>query len=99
MSFCPVRSATIPPSRTPHVCLQHRNSFGQDTLSAHHRAFAPEWQRCVEESEAVSAERSEADYNMHVRALPEVKFGSNVVVQNPRTGLWDIYGVIVDVGP
>ena len=74
----------------------------QDTLPAHRRSFAPEWQRSVEETDTAAAshlERSESDYNTHARELPELRTGSSVVVQNPSTKLWDIYGVIVDVGP
>ena len=43
-------------------------------------------------------ERAESNYNMHTsRELPELRAGSNIV-QNPRTKLWDIYRVVVEVG-
>ena len=71
-------------------------------MPAHRRAFAPEWQKSAEETDAVAAsnlERSQGNYNQHVRELPELRIGSHVVIQNPRTKLWDIYGIVVEVGP
>lgn len=74
----------------------------QDMLPAHRRSFAPEWQRSAEETEAAAAshqQRSESDYNHGTRELPELRVGSNVVLQNSCSKLWDIYGIVVDVGP
>ena len=74
----------------------------QDTLPAHRRAFAPEWQRAAEVADTNSSahqEQVEKYYNVHTRALPEIGVGSNVAIQNPTSKLWDIYGVVVDVGP
>ena len=74
----------------------------QDTLPAHRRSFAPEWQRGAEEVErraVAHQDQVERTYNLHTRALPDIHVGSNVVVQNPCTKLWDIYGVVVEIGP
>ena len=30
---------------------------------------------------------------------PMITVGSNVAIQNPRTKLWDTYGVVRDIGP
>ena len=91
------------PSRRDNLSpVQKPLSPIQDTLPAHHRAFAPEWQRRAEETEAAAASHlaySENTYNMHARELPEIRTGSCVVIQNPFTKAWDIYGVVVDIGP
>ena len=73
----------------------------QDTIPAHHRAFAPEWQRSVAEADErakSSEEQVESYYNLHARPLPEIMVGSNVAVQNQGTKRWDIYGVVIAVG-
>ncbi len=31
--------------------------------------------------------------------MPEIHVGSNIVVQNPVSKLWDIYDVVVDINP
>lgn len=74
----------------------------QDTLPAHRRAFAPQWQISAEEAEKhaiTQAERVEHYYNQHARTLPEIHIGSNVVIQNTITKLWDIYGIVTSIGP
>ena len=38
-------------------------------------------------------------YNLHAHPLTEIEIGSNVAVQNPRTKLWDIYGIITAISP
>ncbi len=105
-------------AKLAHELLQYRNTpsrkdgmspaqnlFGhliQDTLSAHRRAFAPEWQRSAEEADARTSahqEQVESYYNRHAKSLPEIHVGSNIVVQNPVSKLWDIYGVVVDINP
>ena len=97
--------------------LQHRNTPGpsgrspaqvvfgrpmRDTIPAHRRNFAPEWQRAAEDAEAQAAsyqEKVEVAYNQTARDLPELSVGNQVAVQDHRTGRWDRYGVIADVGP
>ena len=76
----------------------------QDTLPAHRKAFAPEyeWQRAAKVADASARdhqEQVEQYYNMRARALPDIGVGTNVAVQNPVSKLWDIYGVVVEVGP
>ena len=74
----------------------------QDTLSAHHRSFAPQWQRTIEESEQQVTNTKNVTkrcYNATACSLPEIQMGSNVAVQNPRTKLWDTYGVVTSMGP
>ena len=74
----------------------------QDTLPAHRRSFALEWQHNFQETEdraAHTLQQSELFYNTHAHALPDIKLGSSVALQNPQTKLWDIYGTIVQVGP
>ena len=74
----------------------------QDTLPAHRRSFSQEWQRKAEaaEQQAEATQQSSATYyNLHAHPLTEIEIGSNVVVQNPRTKLWDIYGIITAISP
>ena len=74
----------------------------QDTLPAHHRSFAPEWQRSIEEAEKqafTTRETTREYYNATASPLPEIQVGSNVAVQNPRTKLWDTYGVVTAIRP
>ena len=74
----------------------------QDTLPAHRRSFSQEWQRKAEETEqqAETIQRSAATYyNAHAQPLTEIEIGTNVAIQNPRTKLWDIYGIITAISP
>lgn len=74
----------------------------QDTLPAHRRAFAPEWQRSTVEAE--EQDRSNREYveqycNRRARPLIEIHVGSNIALQDTVTKRWDIYGIVVEVGP
>ena len=72
----------------------------QDSLPAHRRSFAPEWQHPVNAEQATTVlEKSECFYNQHAHALMGLAPGAQVAVQNPTTKAWDIYGVITAVGP
>ena len=74
----------------------------QDTLPAHHRSFSEKWQRSMEEPTQAAlsnAERAENFYNTHAHNLPEITISSNIAIQNPNTKLWDIYGIVTDIGP
>ena len=68
----------------------------QDALPAHHRAFAPEWQRSAAEVDQQTTSHMEQVtqyYNQHAHTLP------HVAIQNDTTKRWDIYGVITEIGP
>ena len=75
----------------------------QDTLPAHRRSFAPEWQRSTEEESAEKAEMTEEQsrqyYDQKAHDLKNIDVGSHVAVQNPETKLWDIYGIVSEIGP
>lgn len=74
----------------------------QDTLPAHRRSFAPEWQKSIEEAEQQATETmkdAKASYDAHTHSLPDIHIGSNVALQNQQTKLWDIYGRVVTIGP
>ena len=74
----------------------------QDTIPAHRRSFAPEWQRSLRDAETKARENRgqvEQYYNQHAHPLPDIRVGSHVAIQNPATKFWDIYGVVVDTGP
>ena len=71
----------------------------QDTLPAHRRSFSQEWQRKAEQQAEATQQSSATYYNLHAHPLTEIEIGSNVAVQNPRTKLWDIYGIITAISP
>lgn len=94
--------------------LMHRNTpsydgrspaqvvFGhavRDTLTAHRRTFAKEWQQALDEVEARAAlkrEKVEKHYNASAKELPRLKVTDRVAVQDAQTRKWDRYGVIVE---
>ena len=101
-----------------HSLLQYRNTpcrkdgqspaqklFGhpvQDTLPAHRKSFAPEWQKSVQEAEKAAMEtqiQSQQSYNQHAHELSTLQVGNHVAIQNPSSRMWDIYGVITAIGP
>ena len=71
----------------------------QDTLPAHNRAFAPQWQKQPVEDEVSNDLKTEEYYNQRAHTLPELTTGTNVAIQNPTTKRWDIYGVVTAIGP
>ena len=101
--------------RLVRALLQYRNTpshwnglspaqklFGkpiQDNLPAHHRAFAPQWQKASKEEDLTNDTPAERYYNQHAHTLPDITTGTNVAIQNPTTKRWDIYGVVTTVGP
>ncbi len=73
----------------------------QDMLPAHRRSFAEEWQRSANEAEQLATsnlEKAESAYNAHAHSLPDIRIGSNVAIQNSETKLWDIYGIVTNIG-
>ena len=105
MSCGPAESCNTATPRGEMTAPQPR-SFSEDRsgtlLTAHRRSFAPEWQRAAEVAEAEVARdqhRVEEDYNQRARSLPVLFVGNHVAVQDHRTGRWDRYGVIAEVGP
>ena len=40
-----------------------------------------------------------AYYNLHAHNVPDIHVGSHVAVQNPQSRLWDIYGIVTEIGP
>jgi hypothetical protein len=72
----------------------------QDSLPAHRRSFAPEWQRPTDPESANDVlKKAESFYNQHAHSLPELAPGAHVAVQNPTSKVWDIYGIITAVTP
>ena len=74
----------------------------QDMLPAHSRSFAPEWQHSTEDTEkkAINTEQAaKRYYDRTVHPLSDIQQGSQVVLQNPTTKLWDMYGVVISVEP
>jgi len=74
----------------------------QDTLTAHHKSFEPEWLQSKMVTNAKSTaylESSRRYYNTTTHSLPEIVVGTNVAVQNPQTKLWDTYGMATAISP
>ena len=87
--------------RLARALLQYRNTqsrrdglspaqklFGkpiQDTLPAHNRAFAPQWQKQPVEDDMSNDLKTEEYYNQRAHTLPELTTGTNVTIQNPTT--------------
>lgn len=74
----------------------------QDIVPAHRKAFLPEWQWTaaeVEQQVINTQEAVEHTYNQHARPLPMITVGSHVAVQSHDTKLWDIYGIVTEIGP
>jgi len=73
----------------------------QDTLPAHSKSFAPEWQHSTTDAmdQANSTlETAKQYYNSASHLLPEIGVGTNLAVQDPHTKLWDTYGIVTALG-
>ena len=73
----------------------------QDILLANSRSFAPEWQHSTAEATDhanTTLENNRQYYNSSAHPLPEIKVGTNVAVQDPRTKWWDTYGIVTAIG-
>ncbi len=74
----------------------------QDSLPAHRRSFAEEWQQSSDDTDrkaAISEQQGQRYYNQHARDLAQLQIGSPVAIQNPTSHAWDIYGTVTAVGP
>ena len=73
----------------------------QDMIS-HRRSFLPQWQRPAQEATQQAEDTSKSSaayYNLHTHNLPDIHVGSHVAAQNPQSRLWDIYGIVTEIGP
>ena len=62
----------------------------------------PQWQQPVQEATQQAEDTSKSSaayYNLHAHNLPNIHVGSHVAVQNPQSQLWDIYGIVTEIGP
>ena len=74
----------------------------QDTLPAHRRSFAPEWQQKFQEADMHrehNLREAENYYNSHAHELPDIHVGSSVAIQHPQTKLWETYGTVIAISP
>ena len=72
----------------------------QDLLPAHSRLFPLEWQHNAEDTAEKATDMTEAAkryYDRTAHTLPIIQQGSQIVLQNPVTKLWDTYGIVVSV--
>ena len=73
----------------------------RSAVPAHHRAFADSWQRAAEECDkraAVLKSQTVERYDASAHTLKSLQVGKQVLLQDPKTGLWDRTGAIVGVG-
>ena len=72
----------------------------RSAVPAHHRAFADVWQRAAEECDEKAAVKSQTAeyYDRSARSLRPLRVSQQVLLQDPKTGLWDRTGTIVGVG-
>ena len=73
----------------------------RSAVPAHHRAFADSWQRAAEECDkraAVLKSQTVERYDASAHTLKSLRVGQHVLLQDPKTGLWDRTGAIVGVG-
>ena len=76
----------------------------QDTIPAHRRAFAPQWQKAStnldkQDPESSNTVINQHYYDLHAHPLSDIQIGSNVAIQNSTTKRWDIYGIVTHIGP
>ena len=64
---------------------------------AHHRSFSSEWQTLADDTDAAPPS-APAQFDVSARPLSELRIGTHVDVQDPRSKLWCKRGVIVGVG-
>ena len=72
----------------------------RSAVPAHHRAFADVWQRAAEECDEKAAVKSHTAeyYDRSARSLRSLRVSQQVLLQDPKTGLWDRTGTIVGLG-
>ena len=74
----------------------------QDTLPAHRRSFALEWQKSTSEDDKLvqeTEEKSSRAYNQQAHPLRALHIGNHVTIQHPTNKLWDTYGTITCISP
>ena len=69
----------------------------QDSLPAHRRSFAAEWQQPI--SEEQTHRKAESFYDQHAHPLPDLSPRAQVAIQNPVSKRWDVYCVVTAVSP
>ena len=70
-------------------------------MQAHHRAFTDCWQRAAVYCDAGAAaqqQKTAERYDATTRRHGALVIGQRVLIQDPRSGLWDRFGVITAVG-
>ena len=71
----------------------------RDSLPAHRRSFATEWQTAghiLEQRARKVVERKEELYNRRAHPLPALTVGTHVLIQHPETKRWATTGVVVE---
>ena len=74
----------------------------QDIIPAHDWSFDMTWQSNTEEAEdkaEATLEKATRYYNQNAHPLPDIREGTHVAIQDPRTKMWSTYGMVTYVGP
>ena len=94
-----IRNTPRSDGRSPAQVLYGRPL--RSAVVAHHRAFAPEWQRAADDCDAraeAAADASRASYDRHAKAITPPALGSSVTVQSPVSRRWEQLGTVVGLG-
>lgn len=70
-------------------------------VPAHHRSFAPQWQRAADVCDAKAEhlrEQAKMRHDTSTRSLPLLHLGGYVDVQDNVPGRWSLVGMIVGIG-
>ena len=94
-----IRNTPRSDGRSPAQVLYGRPL--RSAVVAHHRSFAPEWQRaadkCDARAEVVHAAAKNA-YDRHSKPILSPALGSPVAVQHPDSRRWEQLGTVVGLG-
>lgn len=93
------RNTPMYDGRVPSIMLYGHPA--RDSLPAHRSSFNPEWHTTIQQMEqkAIEAHDTVAQrFDKSKRHLQGIRIGSNVVLQDPTTKLWQRRGVVVEVG-
>ena len=72
----------------------------RSTVPTHHRGFASRWQRAADDCDRRSElnDKVKQRYDLTAREHPRLRVRQRVLIQNPRTKLWDRTGEVTAVG-
>ena len=94
-----IRNTPRADGRSPAQVLYGRPL--RSAVVAHHRSFAPEWQRAADECDARAElihDAAKTAYDRHTKPIQSPSLGSPVAVQHPDSRRWEQLGTVVGLG-